>query len=100
MKIKRIEIHLHGLGNAAMAKITHHLEHIMSTQTDLVVRLNAINVTITKVGDETRSLLTKIEELVAALANGDTLSPEVDAAVSALAEKAAEVDALVADLFR
>ena len=98
--VKRIELHMHvhGIDGDAAAAITHSLEHIMQTQAELVESLTAINATVTKIGEETRSLLTKVDDLVAALANTDTVSPEVEAAVSALAAKAAEVDALVADL--
>lgn len=98
MKIKHIEIHFHGLGNDALATISNQLEHIMSTQAETVERINAINATVTKIGEETRSLLIKIDELVAALAAAGTVSPEVDDAISALAEQAAVVDALVPDL--
>jgi hypothetical protein len=98
--VKRIELHfhVHGIDGDAAAAITHSLEHIMQTQAELVESLTAINATVTKIGEETKSLLTKVDDLVAALANTDTVSPEVEAAVSALAAKAAEVDALVADL--
>lgn len=70
----------------------------MATQAEIVVQLNATSAKLDKIGTETQSLLTKIQELLAIIANLPDASPELVAAADALRIKADTVDALVEDL--
>jgi len=78
-------------------KIGKSLETIMATQQELTAQITAATEKLTKIGTETGTLLTKIEELKTALANAGNVSPELQAAVDALAAQAAVVDDLVPD---
>lgn len=69
----------------------------MTTQAELAVELAALTDQVTKVGDETRTLITKIADLTAALEMAGRVSPEVDAAVVALKAQVKVVDDLVPD---
>ena len=71
--------------------------NIMTIQTELALQLTALATTVAKIGGETRSLLERIVELLAAIADAP-VSPEVTAAVAALSAQVAVVDSLVADL--
>lgn len=69
----------------------------MTTQAELAVELAALTDQVTKVGDETRTLIAKIADLTAALEMAGRVSPEVDAAVVALKAQVKVVDDLVPD---
>lgn len=70
----------------------------MSTQQDAAAQLTAVNEKLTKIGTETSGLLTKIEELKAAVAAGAAVTPELQAAIDAVAAQAEVVDGLVPDV--
>lgn len=70
----------------------------MATQEELAAQLTAAAAKAEKIGNETRSLLTRIEELLAALTAGATVSPEVQAAADAVSAQLEVVDALVPDV--
>jgi septal ring factor EnvC (AmiA/AmiB activator) len=74
----------------------HLLEKIMATQAELTTQVQAIGATLTKIGTETTALLAKIDELNAVIAAG-TVTPELQAAVDAVAAQAHVVDDLVPD---
>ena len=98
-------IHIHCCedeGQAALLKqliadISQLKELVMATREELVAELNAIKTQISKVGDETRSLLTKVEELLVLLAGAGNTTPEIDAAVTGVKEQLQIVDDLVPD---
>lgn len=69
----------------------------MASQAELVDQVTAATATISKIGDETRALLAKIDELLAVIAAGGEASPALSDAVAALVAQAAVVDALVPD---
>jgi len=61
------------------------------------VALAAISATVTKVGDETRTLLAAVATLTQAVADAQNVPAEVVAATDALAAQAQVVDDLVPD---
>lgn len=74
----------------------------MATQAELVtavqeqtVLIQAIGTGITKIGSETDTLILRVKELSDALANGDTVSPELQSAFDALASQVAAVSTAV-----
>ena len=69
----------------------------MTTQAELAADLATLTDQVTKVGDETRTLIAKIADLTAALEMAGRVSPEVDAAVVALKAQVKVVDDLVPD---
>lgn len=69
----------------------------MATQSELAAQLTTVTAQVTKIGGETRTLLTKIQELTDALANQPGVTPELQAAADALAAQVAVVDDLVPD---
>lgn len=87
--------HYHHFGDDKVLKL---LEGLMATQAELTAQVAAVNAKLTKIGDETRSLLAKVEELTAVIANGPPVTPELQAAVDALTAQAELVDALVPDV--
>lgn len=80
-----------------LAEIRELKEIVMSTQAELAANLTEILATVTKVGDETRALIAKVADLEAAIATAGNTAPEVDAALQALRDQVAVVDALVPD---
>jgi chromosome segregation ATPase len=72
------------------------------TSDEAVAKLNATNETLVKVSNETDSLLREIEKLKEELANaggaGGTITPELEAAITAVDTRAQSIDALVADV--
>lgn len=71
---------------------------VLMTQQEAVTKLNETVAKLTKIGGETSSLLTKIDELKTVIAAGGNASPELEAAVAALTTQADVVDGLVDDL--
>lgn len=69
----------------------------MATQSDAAAQLLAVNDKLVKVGTETATLLTKIQELQDAAANAGQVTPELQAAIDAVATQAGKVDDLVPD---
>lgn len=70
---------------------------IVATQEEVVQQLNAAKAQAEKIGGETRTLLTRIEDLLAQLANAANVTPELQAAADAVTEQLAVVDDLVPD---
>lgn len=71
---------------------------IMSKQTEVVVQLQGIQTTLNKVAIEETALKTKVDELVALVETmKDEASPELVAAVQAVADQAGVLDAIVPD---
>ncbi len=92
-QLARIE---HKLDQLLVA-LDHWGKKIMATQQELTVQLTAINAQLVKIGTETTSLLTAIDELKAVIANAP-VTPELQAAVDKVAQQAGVIDALVPDL--
>ena len=78
-------------------RITEKLNTIMASQTDEAKRVTALTEQVTKIGTESRTLLTRIEELLAVIAAGGEATPELTAAVDALKAQVQVVDDLVPD---
>lgn len=85
--------HLVGLVEQLLNKVTH----IMATQAELAASLTALTTEVAKIGTETTTLLQKVDALQAALDAAGQTTPEVDAAMAALAAQAKTVDDLVPD---
>lgn len=66
-------------------------------QSELAQSLTETAAKVEKVGAETRTLLTKVQELTDAVNNAGNTTPEVDAALQALQAQVAVVDDLVPD---
>lgn len=80
-----------------LSRLTHIERLIMSTAAELAAAVSAATAQVTKIGDETRTLISKIQELQDAIAAGFTTTPEIDAAMEALKAQVQIVDDLVAD---
>lgn len=80
-----------------LAAISETKGAIMATQQELAADLAAVSANVEKIGGETRSLIEKIDELTAAVEAAGNTTPEVDAALQALKDQVAVVDALVPD---
>ena len=94
MKQKHIHYHFH-LGSGLPA-ILSRLDIIMTTVQELAPQIDALTAQVAKIGTETRSLITKVQDLTDALAS-TPVPAEVEAALLALGEQVAVVDALVPD---
>jgi len=94
MKPKHIHYHFH-LGSGLPA-ILSRLETIMTAVTELAPKIEALTAQVTKIGTETRSLITKVQDLTDALA-ATPVPADVEAALVALSDQVAIVDALVPD---
>lgn len=66
-------------------------------QAEAVTKLGQVNESLTKIGGETSTLLTKVADLQAAAANSDQISPELQAAIEAVSAQATKIDDLVPD---
>ena len=77
-----------------MAQLENRL---MATQDELKVQLDEMTAQADKIGGETRTLLTRIEDLLVQLANAANVTPELQAAADALKAQLTVVDELVPD---
>ena len=77
--------------------LSERLGVLMATQAELVEQVNAATAQVQKIGGETRTLITRVEELLAIIAAGPTVTPELEAAVGNLKSQVQVVDDLVAD---
>lgn len=72
------------------------------TQQEAVDALNRTNETLVKISNETDALLREIDRLnqalAAAIAAGNTITPELKAAIEAVDTRANSIDALVPDV--
>jgi chromosome segregation ATPase len=78
-------------------QIKRKVRIIMANQEDLRIQIEALTAQVVKIQTETQSLLTRIEELLAIINAGGTVTPELQAAVDALVAQVAIVDELVPD---
>mgnify|MGYP001564358728 CR=1 FL=1 len=76
--------------------IPYLLEKIMASVAELTAQVNAATAKLAKIGTETQKLLKDIADLKLIIAQG-TVTPELQAAVDALAAQAGVVDDLVED---
>lgn len=83
------------LGTTAI--LLKRLKNIMINQAQLAAALVALTATVTKIGTETATLKTKVEELTLALENSGQLSQEVQDALTGLTAQIQVVDDLVPD---
>jgi hypothetical protein len=81
----------------SLHKLNRKLNQIMTTQAEEVVQIQALTAQVGKIAVETQTLLTKIDELTAALAAAGAVDPAVQAALDALQAQVSVVDALVPD---
>lgn len=83
------------------ARLNRNMETIMTTQAELVTKVTALTEQVTKIGLETSNLQDSVaalqEQLAAAGGAGGTITPELQAAVDALAAQVQLVDDLVPD---
>ena len=73
------------------------LRKIMSNQAQTLAILTAASATLTKISEETKATLQKVQDLQDALNNAGNNTPEVDAALTALTTQLQVVDDLVPD---
>lgn len=97
-----IHIHIHHHGEFEKILVSLHSLHqkltdIMATQKELTDQVNALTGRVVKIGSETRTLLTKVEELLAIIAAGGEVSAELQTAVDDLQAQVTVVDELVPD---
>lgn len=94
--MKPKHIHYHFLLGSGLPAILSRLDIIMTTVQELAPQIDALTAQVAKIGTETRSLITKVQDLTDALAS-TPVPAEVEAALLALGEQVAVVDALVPD---
>jgi ABC-type transporter Mla subunit MlaD len=91
------EIGQNNSNNAILHRLAEMETNIMATQAELAAQLTAATEQAAKIGGETRTLLTNIEDLLAQLATAGGVTPELQAAADALKAQLDVVDALVPD---
>ncbi len=82
----------------SLRDINHKLDIIMSNQADLAVKVKAITTQLNKISQESTRTLQEVERLKAVLAEQENVTPELQAAVDALAEQVQAVDDLTPDV--
>jgi len=95
--VQALHIHHHGATTSELRAIIERLDTIMASQAELAAELATVTAEVEKIGNETRALLQKIDDLTAALATSGATTPEVDAALAALKAQVLIVDQLVPD---
>lgn len=85
------------LMNETLGVLTGKVDKMAGTQADLTAEVQAISATLTKIGNETTTLLQKVTDLQNVVANGPPVSASLQAAIDALAAQAKVVDDLVPD---
>lgn len=95
-----VHVHVHPCDGC---KVGHKLDQIltliggiMSTQAELAAALDAVNTKLIKIGTEVTTILTRIDELEAAVA-ANPVSPEVQAAMDRVTSQAQVLDDLNPD---
>ena len=85
-----------------LKRILSRLENLMATQSELATQMATVTAVVQKVGTEsaaTLALVTALQKQIAnLLANGGNVTPELQAAVDALAAQIKVVDDLVPDV--
>lgn len=101
VNIRDSDVHFHNCdftdNSEVLAAISNLKETFMATQAELAVELTAVKDQVIKVGNETRTLISRVETLTTALENAGGTTPEVDAALLAVKEQLVIVDELVPD---
>jgi hypothetical protein len=84
---------------AALLNLLTKVIRIMSTQTEAAAQLQTVLATLAKVKEESTGLLVEIATLKDLAANAaQAVSPELQAAIDAVAVAAGAIDALVPDV--
>lgn len=87
--------------DAILQHISEQLKNIIMTQQEAVTALTGVNTELVKVGTETSTLVSNVADLTKALADakaGDgNVTPELEAAINAVAAQTKTVDDLVPD---
>ena len=78
-------------------QVIERLKSMAQTQTELAAQLKASTDQVAKIGGETRTLLTKVQELLDQLATQTGVTPELQAAADDLKAQLQIVDDLVPD---
>ncbi|MCA0240201.1 MAG: hypothetical protein LCI02_05020 [Proteobacteria bacterium] len=91
---KFLQLETHRSLAHAVATLT---DLLMTTKTQLAADLAGVAEQVTKIGAETRTLLSKIDALATQLATADQIGDEAEAALAALKDQARVVDELVPD---
>ena len=101
MKLE-IHVHVHNPSNEAILTrldtILERTQEIMSTQAEAAAALQAVATQLDKVKGETTALVAEVQALKDAATNADTVSPDLQAAIDAVASRTASIDGLVTDL--
>lgn len=96
----RFDVH-HHFGERKLEHLIQTLliqgDKLMATQAELAAELRTVKASVEKIGTETRTLITRVETLTAAVEAGGNVSPEVRAAMDELKAQVEVVDALVPD---
>lgn len=88
----------HAALEAALLNVLTKVIQIMTTQTEAAAQLQTVVTTLAKVKEESTALLVEIATLKDLAANAaQTVSPELQAAIDAVAAAAGAIDALVPD---
>lgn len=77
--------------------LSFQLRKIMSNQAQTLAILTAASEKLTKIGEETKATLQKVQDLQDALNNAGNNTPEVEAALTALTNQLQVVDDLIPD---
>lgn len=84
-----------------LATISKQLQAILMTSQEAVTALTGVNTELVKVGAETSTLVQNVADLTKALADaqasGGNVTPELEAAINAVAAQTKTVDDLVPD---
>lgn len=95
--LRLILSHVESLG-VKMDLLNRKVDDVMATVNELTAELNAVKDQVVKIGTETRTLLTKIDDLTAIITSGNVpVPPDVQAALDDLKAQAKVVDDLVVD---
>lgn len=91
--LQRIEERLLRLDRNLLTNLRWSID-IMATQSEAAQQLTSVLAVLDKIGSETTELLAEVEELKAQATN---VSPELQTAIDAVAERAQGIDDLVPD---
>lgn len=81
----------------AINNLNRKADKIMATQAEDAAALQKVAAQMDKISTEVTALLTLIQQLKDAAANSDTVSPELQSAIDAVAAKAQAIDDLNPD---
>jgi ABC-type transporter Mla subunit MlaD len=95
--VRELHVHRHGATDEQLAAIHAALQGLHMDLSQATAEITALTGTVTKIKDETSTLLQRISDLTAVIDAGMQTTPEFDAALAALKEQVAVVDGLVPD---